>query len=359
MKLSDFLFNLPDELIAQTPSPQRGDSRLLVVDRGRKALEHRVFSDLPEILRAGDCVVANDSKVLDGRFYGHRLLGEEMGGKVEIVILEALESLLQYRCLMKSSFKRTVGQKLVLKDRLGDRLGALIAAIGDGTVDLIFDRPPFETGGWMPLPPYIRPTAESDALARERYQTVYADTAGSIAAPTAGLHFTPAILERLRERGVDWQTVTLHVGYGTFRPIEAEDITKHSMHEESYELSDATAATIVRTKAAGGRCVAVGTTAARVLETVFRKQKNQDRLESGVPLALSGDRGRTRLFLYPGEKPGFGVVDALITNFHLPGSSLFVLVCALAGTELMKAAYAEAIRARYRFYSYGDAMIIL
>ncbi len=343
MLTSEFDFDLPDELIAQHPAEPRDRSRLMVVRRAAGTWEHRTFADLPDLLAAGDVLVRNNTRVVPARLIGHR---EATGGKWEGLFLRARPDG-SWEVLATTRGRPTVGERVVvgrgLRLTLEDR-----GAAGRWVVRPECDDPPaalLECHGHVPLPPYIRKGREGPGD-RLRYQTTYAQVPGAVAAPTAGLHFTEGLFERLAARGIACVDATLHVGLGTFRPIEAERVEDHALHAEWAELP-ATASDALRAcRARGGRVVAVGTTSARVLET---------------SAAADGDlrpfAGETALYLRPGH--AFRGLDALITNFHLPRSSLLVLVSALAGVELTRAAYAEAIRRRYRFYSYGDAMLIL
>jgi S-adenosylmethionine:tRNA ribosyltransferase-isomerase len=340
-------YELPGELIAQHPAARREDSRLLILADNR--LTHAHFRDLPEYARPGDLFVVNDTRVLPARFHPKR----RGGGSAQVLLLHpAGETETPTDAAAATTWEALVrpGQRV----RVGDRL-TLSAEAGFEIVDRtelgtrivrfygIAPAEAMRTFGQIPLPPYIR-TPPADAA--ERYQTVYAVNDGSVAAPTAGLHFTPEIIEALRARGADWATLTLDVGAGTFRPVKTADIREHPMHAERYTIGAETAAAIARTKQAGGRIVAVGTTAVRSLE---------DAALHGEGVVKEGSRW-TQLFIYPGFR--FQIVDALVTNFHLPRSTLLMLVCAFAGTDRMLAAYAEAVQERYRFYSFGDAMFI-
>ncbi len=342
MRVSDFDFQLPEPLIAQAPVSPRDASRLLVLPAAG-AVEHRAFTDLPDLLAEGDLLVFNDTRVLPARLLG---LKEGSGGKVEMLLVEPLGGELprRWRAIGKAGKAIREGARL----RFGE-LGAEVERVeGEGFYTLALDRegPALEAAlaaaGRLPLPPYIR--REPDAEDAERYQTIFARRPGSAAAPTAGLHFTPAILARLEARGVARTAVTLHVGPGTFLPVRAETLEGHRMHEERYEVSEAAVEAVEACRARGGRVVAVGTTALRTLESAFRAG------------GLRPGAGRTSLFVRPGY--AFGVVDRLVTNFHLPRSTLLMLVCALGGRERVLAAYAEAVACRYRFFSYGDAMLL-
>ena len=339
LKTSDFIYDLPEELIAQTPSEQRDGSRLLALDRSTGHMEHRHFYDLPQYLRAGDCLVLNDSRVIPARLFGTRL----SGGAAEVVLLRELEGC-RWECLTRPGKKMRVGTTVRFGD--GELTGVVEEICGDGIRVIRFHYDGIfleilDRLGNMPLPPYIK-TQLADP---ERYQTVYAREPGSAAAPTAGLHFTPELLDRIRAMGVDVRFVTLHVGLGTFRPVKAENIEDHEMHSEFCTVPEDTAEAIARTKAAGGRIVAVGTTTCRTLESFAA--------EDGVIRA--GSRW-TNIFIYPGYT--FRCVDALVTNFHLPGSTLVMLVSAFAGRENILRAYETAVAERYRFFSFGDAMFI-
>ena len=332
-------YDLPPELIAQQPVEPRDAARLMVVDRATGRIEHRVFRELPELLAAGDLLVANRSRVIPARLHGHRV---PTGGAAELLLLRALGEG-RWEALVRPGKRLAVGSRIGFGERdvfaevvergdAGGRVIRFVDAAGRALEGAGFDRW-LAGAGQMPLPPYIRAPLGDP----ERYQTVYAREPGSAAAPTAGLHFTPELLFRLRDGGVEMAHVTLHVGLDTFRPVEVEDVREHHIHSEWCELSVETATRIGRAR----RVVAVGTTAVRVLET-----------SGGEPF-----RGDTRLFVYPGYE--FRVVDALITNFHLPRSSLLMLVSAFAGRELIRRAYEVAVAERYRFFSFGDAMLIM
>lgn len=342
MDVSIFDFTVPEHLIAQTPLSDRAQSRLLVVHKATGRLEHRRFYDIGEFLRPGDCLVMNNSKVIPARLWGMK---ESTGAKVEVLLLHRRDGDL-WETLVRPGKKVREGDVLVFGDGLlkgvvegrTEAGGRVVRFEYDGTFEAVLDRL-----GEMPLPPYIR-TPLTDA---GRYQTVYAKEPGSAAAPTAGLHFTEALLAQLEERGVQLAFVTLHVGLGTFRPVTAERVEDHQMHAEYYEVDEETAQRIRRTKEAGGRIIAVGTTSCRTLEAIAQKFNGQ----------IEADRGWTDLFIYPGFR--FQVIDGLVTNFHLPRSTLVMLVSAFAGLDLTRRAYEAAIRENYRFYSFGDAMLIV
>ena len=339
MKTSDFDFFLPEELIAQTPLEKRDTSRLLTLDKTTGQTGHRHFYDLPTFLRPGDCLVLNDSRVLPARLIGHR----PTGGVCEVLLLvDKGEGL--WECLVRPGRKLKPGAQVVFGE---GRLTATIEAeVEDGKRLVRFHYQGIfleilEQLGKMPLPPYIKAELQDN----ERYQTVYSKVVGSAAAPTAGLHFTPELLAEIQEMGVKVCYVTLHVGLGTFRPVKAENILEHEMHSEFCMISRETADAINETKRRGGRVICVGTTSCRSVESM-----------AGEDGLMTERSGWTNIFIYPGYK--FKVLDALITNFHLPQSTLIMLVSALAGREHVLAAYEEAVREGYRFFSFGDAMFI-
>jgi S-adenosylmethionine:tRNA ribosyltransferase-isomerase len=340
MRTSDFDYHLPVELIAQTPATPRDTARLLVLDRGTGAVEHRVFHEIGAYLRAGDLLVVNDTRVMRARLHGT----VESGGEVEALLLRDLGQG-RWEALVRPGRRLRVGRRMRFV-RGGSAVAAEVEDVLTGgervlRFDAVLD---LEQVGEVPLPPYIHTAAADD----ERYQTVYARDARSAAAPTAGLHFTPELLDRLREAGIDTATVTLHIGPGTFRPVSAEDPREHPMHEEYFQFSAEAAAALTAARARGGRIVCVGTTVVRVLEQVAEFAGH------GPPQAMSG---WTRLLILPGHR--FRLVDVLITNFHLPRSTLLMLVSALAGRESILHAYNEAVAQKYRFYSFGDAMLIV
>ncbi len=339
MKTSDFDFQLPEELIAQTPLERRDASRLLTLDRESGAVEHHHFYDLPRFLRPGDCLVLNDSRVLPARLIGHR----PTGGACEVLLLVDRGGDL-WECLVRPGRKLKPGTRVIFGD--GQLTATVEEELNDGKRAVRFHYQGIfleilEQLGRMPLPPYIKAELQD----QERYQTVYSKVVGSAAAPTAGLHFTPELLEQVGGMGVKVCYVTLHVGLGTFRPVKAEDIADHEMHSEFCQISQETADIINETKRNGGRVICVGTTSCRTVESFAA--------EDGT---MSERSGWTSIFIYPGYK--FKVLDALITNFHLPQSTLIMLVSALAGREHVLAAYEEAVREKYRFFSFGDAMFI-
>ncbi len=344
--LDAYDYDLPQDLIAQRPVPERDKSRLLVLDRNRGVISHHSFFELPNFLRPGDCLVLNDSKVFPARLLGKK----ETGGKVEIFLLHfpALKDPNKgdVKALAKSSKGLKPGQKIFFENGLNAQVKTVLQK-GEVKIELCSNGTPLvETlcrCGQVPLPPYIKraPSLEDSS----RYQTIYAAKEGSVAAPTAGLHFTSHILQKLEEAGVKVCSITLHVGYGTFAPIRVDDIRKHEIHTEWLDIPQKTATLINRTKASGGRVVAVGTTSVRALEFAAQNGKN-----------VKDMQGECNLYICPGHK--FKIVDAMLTNFHLPRSSLLVLVSAFAGRDKILAAYRQAVSKRYRFYSYGDAMFI-
>ncbi len=346
MKTRDFYYDLPPELIAQEPVEPRDHSRLLVMDRDTGRLTDSVFYELPRFLRPGDCLIVNDSRVMPARLYGRR---KGSGGVVELLLLTPKGGD-RWEVLAGPGRKARPGDILMFGDGLLEAQVLEITEGGNRLVQFAYQGeslyPILEQIGEMPLPPYI-----TKKLAQpERYQTVYAREVGSAAAPTAGLHFTPELMDRIRAMGVDIGFITLHVGLGTFRPVKVENIEEHKMHAEHYELKPETADLINRTRSRGGRVIAVGTTSCRTLESIGQTQK--DTLTEGVRPA----EGWTDIFLYPGCE--FTLTDGLITNFHLPESTLIMLVCAFAGYDHTMAAYAHAVKERYRFFSFGDAMFI-
>ena len=340
MKTSDFYYDLPQELIAQTPVEPRNSSRLMILHKDSGELEHRIFKDLPEYLRPGDCLILNDTRVIPARIYGVK---EETGAVVEFLLLTQKENNV-WECLCKPGKRAKVGTRFNFGE--GTLYGTVIEIQEDGNRLVQFDcrgniYAVLDQIGQMPLPPYIKEKLQD----KERYQTVYSRELGSAAAPTAGLHFTPQMLKDIQAMGVNIGYVTLHVGLGTFRPVKVEDVTKHKMHTEHYHMPAETAELINRTKANGGRVIAVGTTSCRTIESVATKNG-----------CICEDDDNTSIFIYPGYE--FKCMDALITNFHLPESTLIMLVSAFAGFDHIMHAYNTAVAEKYRFFSFGDAMFI-
>lgn len=347
MKTSEFEYQLPHELIAQHPLAERDASRLMFVDRGVQSLTHHRFRKLPSLLRAGDLLVLNDAKVLPARLWATKT---ETGAEIELLLLEELGTN-HWRSMARPAKKLKTGTSLGFDH--ANLTAVVLEKREDGTVELEFKgvtnvRAALPEVGEPPLPPYIERAPRSrSAEDRERYQTVYARREGAVAAPTAGLHFTKAVFDALAAKGIETCFVTLEVGPGTFLPVKVENVEDHAMHEERYEISQATADKINAAKGSGRRVVAVGTTSLRVLESVAQSPIRP----------LSQSRGTTKLFIHPPYE--FKIADGLLTNFHLPRSTLLMLVSAFAGMELTREAYAEAIREKYRFYSYGDCMLIV
>ena len=340
MKTSDFYYDLPEELIAQTPVEPRNSSRLMVLPRNGGKIEHKHFYDLPEFLKPGDCLVLNNTRVLPARLYGTR---EDTGAVVEFVLLRQRGNKL-WECLAGPGKKAKTGYKF----RFSDKLTAIVTDVledGNRMIEFACEGDFFavlDEVGQMPLPPYIKEKLKD----KERYQTVYSKDAGSAAAPTAGLHFTKEMLESIKAMGVNIAYVTLHVGLGTFRPVKVEDVTQHKMHTEHYYIPEEAAKTINDTRKNGGRVICVGTTSCRTVESCAKKY--------GEIKECSGD---TDIFIYPGFE--FKCMDGLITNFHLPESTLIMLVSAFAGYDNVMNAYNIAVKEKYRFFSFGDAMLIL
>ena len=341
MKTSDFYYDLPQELIAQDPLEDRSSSRLLHLDKETGAIEHTDFKHILQYLQPGDCLVINDTKVIPARLYGHK---NETGAVIEILLLKRRENDI-WECLVKPGKKARPGAKIVFGD--GILTGEIIDIVDEGNrliqfhYDGIFEEI-LDQLGEMPLPPYITHKLQD----KNRYQTVYAKNEGSAAAPTAGLHFTRELLAKVEEMGVSIAHVTLHVGLGTFRPVKVDDVEQHHMHSEFYVVEEDQARLINETKKNGGRVISVGTTSCRTLESAAD--------EEGI---LHAGSGWTEIFIYPGYQ--FKIIDGLITNFHLPESTLLMLVSALAGKEKIMHAYEEAVKERYRFFSFGNAMIII
>ena len=340
MKTHDFWYHLPEELIAQTPLEKRDSSRLMVLDRKSGQVQHKHFYDIIDFLNPGDCLVMNDSRVLPARLLGQR----PTGGAVELLLLRDLGDG-QWECLAKPGRKCTEGQELLFGN--GELSATVTAVQEDGNRIVKFHYEGIflevlERLGKMPLPPYIKAELQD----QERYQTVYSREVGSAAAPTAGLHFTEDLLEKIRQKGIETAFVTLHVGLGTFRPVKADNILEHHMHSELCMINDETASLLNQTKITGGRIICVGTTSCRTLESLIN--------EDG---SFEAKSKWTDIFIYPGYQ--FKAMDGLITNFHLPESTLVMLVSAFAGRESVLSAYEEAVREQYRFFSFGDAMTIL
>ena len=341
MKRQDFYYELPEELIGQDPLEDRSSSRLLVLDKESGLVSHHVFKDITDYLHRGDCLVINDTKVIPARLVGSRI-GTD--AKIEVLLLKRKENDI-WETLVKPGKKAKIGTKISFGE--GILTGEVIDVVEEGnrliqfSYEGIFEEI-LDRLGQMPLPPYITHQLED----KNRYQTVYAKHSGSAAAPTAGLHFTPELLEEIQKKGVDIARVTLHVGLGTFRPVKADDILEHHMHSEFFQIDEAAAMKINKAKDTGGKVICVGTTSCRTIESAADKTGH-----------ITAKSGWTDIFIYPGYE--FKLLDGLITNFHLPESTLIMLVSALAGREHVLAAYEEAVKERYRFFSFGDAMVIL
>ena len=340
MKVTDFNYNLPEELIAQVPIEKRDESRLMVLDREKKTIEHKVFKDILDYLKQGDCLVRNNTKVIPARLYGVK---EETGANVEFLLLHRVEGDI-WEVMVRPGKKLMPGAKVSFGD--GILKAEILEKMDDGNRKVKFEyngifNEILDKIGLMPLPPYIKERLKE----KDRYQTVYAKYEGSAAAPTAGLHFTDELLEKIKEKGVEIANVTLHVGIGTFRPVKVENIEEHDMHSEHYYIKKEDADKINNARKNGGRIIAVGTTSCRVLESISD--------ENGIVHETEGD---TSIFIYPGYK--FKCIDCLITNFHLPESTLIMLVSALAGKDYIMKAYEEAVKEKYKFFSFGDAMFI-
>ena len=340
MKLEEFDYNLPEELIAQVPIQQRDESRLMVVDREKRTIEDKVFRDIIDYLEPGDCLVRNNTKVIPARLYGKK----DTGANVEFVLLKQLDGDI-WESIVRPGNKLKPGSKVIFGDGL--LKAEILDVLEDGTRKVKFEydgifNEILDQIGLMPLPPYIHESLKEN----DRYQTVYAKYEGSAAAPTAGLHFTDELLKKIEEKGVKIANVTLHVGIGTFRPVKEENIEEHDMHSEHFYIKQEDVDKINKTKKNGKKVIAVGTTSCRVLETIADEK-------TGLVKATEGD---TNIFIYPGYR--FKCLDGLITNFHLPESTLLMLVSALAGREYILKAYNEAVRQEYKFFSFGDAMFI-
>ena len=339
MKVTDFDYELPEELIAQTPMEKRDESRLMVLDRKEQTIEHKHFKDVIDYLEPGDVLVRNNTKVIPARLYGNK----ETGAKVEFLLLNNIEKDI-WECIVRPGNKLHVGAKVIFGD--GILQAEVLDTMPGGTRKVEFHyegifNEILDKIGLMPLPPYIHESLKE----KDRYQTVYAKYDGSAAAPTAGLHFTPELLEKIEAKGIDIANVTLHVGIGTFRPVKEDTVEAHQMHSEHFYIKEEDCEKINKAKKSGHRVIAVGTTSCRVLETIAD--------DNGYVKPTEGD---TQIFIYPGYK--FRCLDALITNFHLPQSTLVMLVSALAGKDYIMKAYKEAVEQKYRFFSFGDAMLI-
>ena len=340
MEVKDFYYDLPEELIAQVPIKKRDESRLMVLDRENQTIEHKIFKDIIDYLKPGDCLVRNNTKVIPARIYGKK----ETGANVEFLLLNNIEGDI-WESIVRPGNKLHIGTKVIFGDGLltAEILDVLeggtrkVKFYYDGIFNEILDQI-----GLMPLPPYIH----EELKEKDRYQTVYAKYQGSAAAPTAGLHFTDELLEKIKEKGVEIANVTLHVGIGTFRPVKVDKIEDHHMHSEHFYIKKEDVDKINNAKKNGGRIISVGTTSCRVLESISDEQGYVNEIESD-----------TSIFIYPGYK--FKCIDALITNFHLPESTLLMLVSALAGKDYIMKAYNEAVKEKYRFFSFGDAMFII
>ena len=353
MRVEDFDYNLPEELIAQKPVKDRDTCRLMVVDRKTGEISHRHFYDVLDYLEPGDCLLMNDSRVIPARLYGVK---EGTGANIEFLLIKRVDGEGEiWETMVRPGRRLKIGDRVVFNNEEGHKLIAEILDYGeDGTRHVRFDydgifMERLEEIGTMPLPPYIeRPSTDED---REDYQTVYSKIDGSVAAPTAGLHFTDELLKKAEEKGVRLAYLTLHVGIGTFRPVKVDTVEDHHMHFEEYSISEETAAIVNETIASGGRVISVGTTSTRTAESAAEYDA-----EIGKYLLKAGS-GSTDIFIYPGYE--FKIVDSLITNFHLPKSTLIMLISALYDREKILAAYEEAVEEKYRFFSYGDAMLIL
>ncbi|MGG3019182.1 tRNA preQ1(34) S-adenosylmethionine ribosyltransferase-isomerase QueA [Geobacillus stearothermophilus] len=342
MKVDLFDFHLPEELIAQTPLPDRAASRLMVLDKRTGAIRHETFRNIISYLNPSDCLVLNDTRVMPARLYGEK---EETGGTVEVLLLKQLDGD-RWETLVKPGKRVKPGTKLTFGEGKLEAVCLDTLEHGGRVLEFSYDGLFYEVLaelGEMPLPPYIKEKLDDP----ERYQTVYAREIGSAAAPTAGLHFTEELLDAIREKGVHIVFITLHVGLGTFRPVQVDEVEKHDMHAEFYQMSEETTETLNRVREQGGRIIAVGTTSTRTLETIAGKHNGRFVAESGW----------TDIFIYPGYE--FKGIDGLVTNFHLPKSTLIMLVSALAGRENILHAYQVAVKERYRFFSFGDAMLII
>ncbi len=339
MKVSEFNYDLPEELIAQTPIAKRDTSRLMVLNRKKQTMEHKIFKDILEFLRPGDCLVRNNTKVIPARLYGEK----DTGAKVEFLLLHQIEGDI-WEVMVRPGRKILQGAQIVFGDGILKATVLEVLENGNRKVQFTYQgifNEILEQIGMMPLPPYIKERLKE----KDRYQTVYAKYEGSAAAPTAGLHFTQELLEEIKKQGVEIANVTLHVGIGTFRPVKVETIEEHDMHSEHFYIKQEDADKINKAKQSGNRVIAIGTTSCRVLESIADEQ--------GLVKQTEAD---TKIFIYPGYQ--FKCIDGLITNFHLPESTLIMLVSALAGKDFVMRAYEEAVKEKYRFFSFGDAMLI-
>lgn len=339
MNVSDFYYDLPEELIAQTPIEKRDESRLMVLNRDKQTIEHKTFKDIIDYLEPGDCLVRNNTKVIPARLYGKKATG----AKIEFLLLNRIEGDI-WECIVRPGHKLKPGTEVEFGE--GILKGTVLDIMPGGTRKVEFKyegifNEILDQIGLMPLPPYIHESLKD----KDRYQTVYAKYDGSAAAPTAGLHFTPELFEKIRAKGIEVANVTLHVGIGTFRPVKVENVEEHHMHSEHFYIKQEDVDKINTAKKNGKRVIAIGTTSCRVLETIAD--------ENGMVKATEGD---TQIFIYPGYK--YKCLDGLVTNFHLPESTLIMLVSALAGRDYIMKAYNEAVKERYRFFSFGDAMLI-
>ena len=341
MKLSEFNYELPEELIAQTPIKKRDESRLMVLNREEQTIEHKIFKDIIDYLKPGDVLVRNNTKVIPARLYGRK----ETGAKVEFLLLNNIEGDI-WESIVRPGNKLHVGAKVIFGDGILEAKILEVMPGGTRKVEFKYDgifNEILDKIGLMPLPPYIHESLKE----KDRYQTVYAKYDGSAAAPTAGLHFTPELLEKIQDKGVEIANVTLHVGIGTFRPVKEDTVEAHKMHSEHFYIKQEDVNKINKAKQEGRRVIAVGTTSCRVLESIADEN-------TGMVKPIEDD---TEIFIYPGYK--FKCIDGLITNFHLPQSTLLMLVSALAGKEFIMKAYKEAVKEKYRFFSFGDAMFIM
>ncbi len=341
MKVSDFNYELPKELIAQHPYDKRDEARLMVLDKRNQSIEHKVFKDIIDYLNPGDCLVINNTKVIPARLYGKK----DTGANVEFLLLKRIENDI-WEAMVRPGQKLKSGSKVVFGEGLLKATVLEVLENGNRKVEFEYEgifNEILDQIGLMPLPPYITEATRED---NEKYQTVYAKYDGSAAAPTAGLHFTESLLEKIKEKGIEIANVTLHVGIGTFRPVKVENVEEHEMHSEHYYIKKEDAEKINFAKRTGHKVISVGTTSCRVLESVAD--------ENGMVKETEGD---TSIFIYPGYK--FKCIDSLITNFHLPESTLIMLVSSLAGKDFIMKAYEEAVKQRYKFFSFGDAMLIL